>query len=327
MSKSKFTEDDFSGVAPCEKNMKQIEDFWAESDFEDTVAASLIACFESKVKKNRGAAPSDRLTNDRVAVLRSEGPYIASNSRLVMGSDEGGHWPFDLVNDKLPIKGLYAFRPEGKSKAQNPSAYLIAMYIKQASSLGKYWHAGNRGVLYEMLSMTAENDGIHGDRKFFIVTSGGSVVPCWQEVPNNHGYQPGAKVTTIMTPENESKETGIWASVTLQMLADRRHCWTITAQEKMARAHLGCMQEEIKSLLYARNLPMTSTGRKRPILHLVESHKRRMKSGTDVDISAFLRGVQTVEIGGTLFKVSPPSTLKTDISKPSLERYFLPIAT
>lgn len=302
--------------------MKQIEDFWAESDFEDTVAASLIACFESKVKKNRGAAPADRLTNDRVAVMRSEGPYICSNSRVVIGGDEGGYWPFDLVNDKLPIKGLHAFRPEGKWKVQNPSAYLTAFYIKQTSALGKYWRTEKRGTLYEMLCMTAENDGIHGDRIFFTVTSNGEVVPCFQKIPNNHGYQPGAKVTSITTPEDELKVAGIWASVTLQMLADRRHCWTITAQEKIARAHLGCMQEEIKSLLYARSLPMTSTGRKRPILHLVESHKRRMQSGTDVDVSAFLRGVQTVEIGGTLFTVSPPATLRPEISKPSRERYF-----
>lgn len=306
--------------------MKQIEDFWDEADFEDTVAASLIACFESKVKKNRGAAPADRLTNERVAVLRAEGPYIASNSRLIIAGDEGEYWPFDLVNDKLPIKGLYAFCPEGKSKVENPSAYLIALYIKQAFGLGQYWRTGKSGTLYEMLSMIAENDGVHGERKFFTVTSKGDVVPCVQRIPNNHGYQPGIKVTSVTTPEDEAEENGIWASVALQMLADRRHCWTITAQEKVARAHLGCMQEEIKSLLYARSLPMTSTGRKRPILHLVASHKRRMQSGTDVDVSAFLRGIQTVEIGGTVFKVSPPTTLRPELSKLSRQRYFDPVA-
>jgi len=54
-----------------------------------------------------------------------------------------------------------------------------------------------------------------------------------------------------------------------------------------AKAHLGCMREEIKSLLYARDLPMTSTGRKKPILHLVAAHKRRIKEGTDIDIVPF----------------------------------------
>lgn len=86
------------------------------------------------------------------------------------------------------------------------------------------------------------------------------------------------------------------------------------------------MMEEVKSLLYARSLPMTATGRKRPILHLVESHKRRMRNGIDVDVTAFLRGQQTVEIGGTVFKVNPPATLRSDVSKPSRDRYFAPVA-
>lgn len=82
------------------------------------------------------------------------------------------------------------------------------------------------------------------------------------------------------------------------------------------------MQEEVKSLLYARSLPMSATGRKRPILHLVEAHKRRMRSGIDVDIASFLRGQQTVEIGGTAFKVNPPARLQAEVSKPSRARYF-----
>jgi len=118
------------------------------------------------------------------------------------------------------------------------------------------------------------------------------------------------------------EETGVWASVTLQMLADRRHCWTITANEQTARAHLGCMREEVKSLLYARSLPMSETGRKRPILHLVESHKRRMRNGIDVDVTAFLRGQQTVEIGGTSFSVNPPRTLQPRVSLNSQLKYY-----
>ena len=306
--------------------MKNIEDFWTADDFEDTVAASLIACFESKVTKNRGACPADRLTKERMVVLQTEGPYIASNSRIIQVNEEGNFWPFDLANDKLPIKGLFSFRPDGKVKEKNPNSYLISLFVKQVSALGKYWHTIKSGVLYEMLVIFAENKGIQGERRYFTVTPKGDVVPCIQYLPSNSGHQPGINTAMLSTPKDQVKETGNCASMALQYLADRRYCWTITAQEKIARAHLGCMQEEIKSLLYARSLPMTSTGRKRPILHLVESHKRRMQNGTDVDISTFLRGVQTVEIGGTLFKVSPPTVLKPKVSIPSQERYFEPVA-
>lgn len=301
--------------------MTEKEDYWQEEDFEDTVAAALIACFETGVKKNRGAAPADRLNDARIAVLRAEGPYIASNSRLLEAPDEGS-WHFDLAVDPLPMKGLYAFRPSGLVAKDHPNAYLCADYVRQVESLGRYWHKRKGGTLYEMLTLAAESDGIAGERRFFTVTRKGEVVACTQRIPNNHGYQPGAPVTLVESDDKWLEETGAWASVTLQMLADRRHCWTITAQEQAARAHLGCMQEEVKSLLYARSLPMTATGRKRPILHLVEAHKRRMRNGTDIDVTAFLRGQQAVEIDGTAFTVNPPRTLQPRVSLNSQLRYF-----
>lgn len=303
--------------------MKDERDYWADDDFEDTVASALIACFETKVKKNFGAAPADRLTEDRVAVLRAEGPYIASNSRLVYAPGDDGNWNFDMVNDRLPVKGLHAFRPSGLVAKTVPNSYLCAHYIRQVHALGKYWHRRSGGALYEMLTMDAESDGIHGERRFFTVTKQGEVVACTQKIASiRGGATHGEKVKTLSHDETWLRETGAWAAVALQMLADRRYCWTITAQENVARAHLGCMMEEVKSLLYARNLPMTETGRKRPILHLVESHKRRMRSGVDVEVTAFLRGQQAVEIGGTVFKVNPPSTLRAEVSKTSRDRYF-----
>jgi len=301
--------------------MTEKEDYWKDEEFEDTVAAALIACFETGVKKNRGAAPSDRLNDSRIAVMRAEGPYIASNSRIIEARNDG-NWYFDLANDPLPMKGLYAFRPDGLVAKDNPNSYLCANYVRQVESLGKYWHKRKSGTLYEMLQLSAEGDGIAGERRFFTVTRQGEVVACNQMIPNNRGYQPGAPVTMVEIEEKLLEETGVWASVTLQMLADRRHCWTITANEQTARAHLGCMREEVKSLLYARSLPMSETGRKRPILHLVESHKRRMRNGIDVDVTAFLRGQQTVEIGGTSFSVNPPRTLQPRVSLNSQLKYY-----
>lgn len=299
------------------------EDFWAEDDFEDTVAAALIACFETKVKKNRGAAPADRMTEERVAMLRADGPYIASNSRiLVANMRPGDNWYFDVENDPLPLRGCYAFRPGGLCVDEFKDAYLFIEHVRKVESLGRYWHKRKGGTLYEMLTIRVLSDGIDGERRYFTVTNQGEVVACTQRISDVRGYMPGVAVKTLEPEEKWLHETSVWASVTLQSLADRRFCWTITAQEKTAKAHLGCMQEEVKSLLYARSLPMTDTGRKRPILHLVEAHKRRMKNGTDVDVTAFLRGQQTVEIGGTVFKVQAPAVLRPTLSRPSQDRYY-----
>lgn len=298
------------------------EDFWGEEEFEDTVSAALISCYETKFKKNKGAAPSDRLTDERIAVIRNEGPYIASKSRVIEANINGDNWTFDMVNDRLPVSGMHAFRPGGLVSLSLPKAYFCTHYIRQAPALGRYWHKCKSGTLYEMLTMDAEDDGIHGERRFFTVTGDGDVVSCTQRISNVRGYAPGSPITQIGPDASWLKETGIWAAVALQLLADKRHCWTITAQEKVARAHLGCMTEEIKSLLYARNLPMTSTGRKRPILHLVEAHKRRIRSGIDVDVTAFLRGQQVVEIGGTVFKVNAPEKIRPWVSDNSRKRYY-----
>lgn len=303
------------------------DDYWAEDDFEDTVAAALIACFETKVKKNRGAAPADRLNEARVAMLRAQGPYIASNSRVILAPDPANRsWAFDLTNDRLPLSGVHAFRPGGLVAADNPAAYLCVHGIRQATGLGRYWHKRAGGTLYEMLTVAAENDGLAGERRFFVVTRHGDVVACTQQLPTVRGPSPfGAAVRTVGPSATWLHETEAWASATMQFLADRRFCWTITAQEKSARAHLGCMGEEVKSLLYARSLPMTATGRKRPILHLVEAHKRRMRNGTDIDVSAFLRGQQIVEIGGTIFMVNPPPQIRPAVSAASRARYFAPV--
>lgn len=294
---------------------------WDDGKFEDTVAAVLIACFETKFKKNRGAAPGDRLTEERLAIFRNSGPYIPSPSRVVVAhnkEEETGY--FDVHNDPLPEFGCVATPPwSGRKK----SVYLSASYIRRTKTLGKYWVKRNPGILYEMFSMDATNHGIEGERRFFTVSKEGVVMACTQRIPNNHGYQAGGMPVEIVEPGGEWRAyVAAGASFVLQWLADRRFCWSITAQEKSAKAHLGCMKEEIKSLLYARSLPMTATGRKRPILHLVEAHKRRLQAGTDIDITAFLRGTQTVEISGTVFMVRPPDSLAPHVSQNSRDRYF-----
>lgn len=300
------------------------QDFWGAEDFEETVATTLIACFETRVKKNRGAAPTDRLTDERLALMRVAGPYIVSKSRLILAPPHiDGRWVFDTTNDPLPISGCLATRPKGILAESMPGAFMSMVHIRRTDSLGRYWRKRRTGVLYEMLTAGVNSDGVHGERRYFTVAASGEVVACDQTIVS------GSRCTTMGSRSGMCShgdqflhETEIWATVVLQLLADRHFCWTITAQEKSAHAHLGCMQEEVKSLLYARSLPMTATGRKRPILHLVESHRRRLKNGTDVDVSAFLRGQHAVEIGDTVFRINPPASIKANVSMASRKRFF-----
>ena len=95
-------------------------------------------------------------------------------------------------------------------------------------------------------------------------------------------------------------------------MADRLFIWNIETQEPNtelgipALVTFGVEAEMVKSLVYARSLPVTESGRKRPILHWVRAHQRRMQDGVDVDIEKFLRGITEFDMGGLNFRITRP---------------------
>ena len=295
--------------------MNDIIDCWQQEDFEETVNAALIACFESKIKKNKGVPPHDNLKEKHLQLFRSTGPYMPSKSRFVYCDVAKDFGFFDIKNDKLPDIGCFGFNniPHQKDRAEDEyNGYFTCMLIRKTEHLGKLWHRKANGALFEMLVLSFGTDSkISGERRYFTVKPNGEVVSCFAQTNNVKGSLPGVRQSMVQTEPEILHQTQQWASLTLQFLSDKRFCWSITAQEEKAKAELGCMYEEIKSLLYARNLPLTATGRKRPILHLVRAHKRRLEKGIDIDIKEFLRGTRQVEMNGTKFTVNPPANISS----------------
>jgi len=296
-------------------------DLWTTDSFEDSVAAALITCFETRIKKNKGAGPNT-LTNERMGLIRRIGPYIPSNDRFIIApSTTGvGDWEFDVTNDPLPTLGCIGFTRTRQAPPDEYGGFFQTTYIRKVTSLPKTWHKRSGGQLYEIIIAAAENDFIEGERSFFCITKEGKVVACEQRFEIAGRYKTSYDLTT---PEKELKDREARASIALQFIADSRYCWTIEARESNCLARLGSMPEQIKSLLYARSVPLTETGRKRPILHLVAAHQRRLKNGIDIDITGFLRGVQTVEIGGTYFTVRPAPALLPDLCAASRRKVSL----
>jgi hypothetical protein len=105
------------------------------------------------------------------------------------------------------------------------------------------------------------------------------------------------------------------ASAALQVVADFRHLWTVETEEQPLSSdtrtplRLGVDAALVKSLFYARQAPRTETGRRRPILHWVDAHKRRLKAGIDVDVREHLRGVRQFEMDGFPFRITSPDPL------------------
>jgi hypothetical protein len=102
------------------------------------------------------------------------------------------------------------------------------------------------------------------------------------------------------------------ASVVLNAWADRRYLWQVeTSENLMGSGHrtplvLGVGVEHVKSLFYAREAPLTDTGRKRPILHWVRAHERRLREGIEVDVREHLRGIVGFEMAGFPFRIISP---------------------
>ena len=303
------------------KELLEPTDCWKNEDFEDNVAAAIIACYESRIKKNKGAPPSDRLNDERLKLFRAVGPYIPSASRFVVKSELKNGF-FDTQNDQFPERGCLSFPIKSRVAAWDEyDGYFYNCYFSKVPVLGKYWNRQGPGQIYMMLILVMTNDGrVDGERRFFTVDKKNGLMACVQRMNNVRGYMPGVKQKMIQTDQQIVDDTTVNASYAMQYAADRKFSWVITATDGREKASLGCMREEVKSLLYARDLPMSETGRKRPILHLVAAHKRRIKNGTDVDVSQFLRGQQEVEIKGTKFIVRPPLAMRENL--PTSGQYF-----
>lgn len=275
---------------------------WTLEEFEMQIADMMDAAYKTPVD-NRSArmkARASRVTPGIIEGIRNAGPHMPGKDRIVFPHTIG----FDLKNDPLPDRAC------------------ISIPGEEGRQIG-YLRRMNGAVSWRdlaALDVARMPDDMPWYRVTYLYTHRralrGCTVWCWIDA--------AGKVRIAESPGMEADDVRGNAAMadmictTLQAQADRRFCWEIAADEGYAKASLGCTAEEVKSLLYARQLPVTATGRKRPILHLVAAHRRRMKEGIDVDIKPFLRGVAEVTMDGTLFRVRAP---ESNTRQPSLIRY------
>lgn len=98
----------------------------------------------------------------------------------------------------------------------------------------------------------------------------------------------------------------------LCLTADQKYLWMVETQEEtsikgvIAKMKFGIEEPLVKSLFFARERPLTATGRKKPILHWVSEHKRRIKEKIEVDISKYLRGTTNMVMENVQFKITSP---------------------
>jgi hypothetical protein len=130
----------------------------------------------------------------------------------------------------------------------------------------------------------------------------------------------GDRVVPMRSPWGEFPHGGPAAGVArygaaaLQTVSDFRHLWVVQTSEavfgddtRRTPLRLGVTPDVLRSLFYARSLPTTESGRRRPILHWVRAHLRRLKLGIEIDIAKHLRGITAFEMDGFEFDITQPT--------------------
>lgn len=279
--------------------------YWDKEEFEDLVARSIIGLYEIKINKKCLRVPDYLKPRDiDINSYRKFGAYFPPNDRLAESAI------IDLQNGDIPKKAALTSPIFNNENKWLPDEYLRFHYFEQIPFLPKALFGVIKGMPYKYICASPSlNNKLFVQKSFVIIDKNGYISDTYTNNPNN-GEPVCLSIGCLKNQTDESfncVKTDILAtSSTINLFQDRKFLWNVTATEQKAKATFGIYEEQVKSLFYARELPMTETGRKRPILHWVASHQRRIKNGIEIDINKHLRGINEFIYQGTKFVITRP---------------------
>lgn len=303
---------------------KEPQGYWDNEEFEDLVARSLIMLYETKIMKHRDAHPNFVFTEKMLERIRKIGCYHPPDDRICLAEYKPGtqtlseNQKLDIINDGFPTKGVLCHSLDPKDPMltddMRDGAYLEINYIERIDKFPRPITAKRHGKPFRLIQIWGRNDCLEGHAAYFTVDNEGNTAGTfWKRswYDDRTGICKSelvcAKTVQSKTESEKCEDVHVAnASFVYQYWSDRRFLWNVVAQEGTSKATFGVHPEQIKSLFYSRELPMTETGRKRPILHWVASHHRRIKNGIDIDIEKHLRGITEFVYQGTKFTITQP---------------------
>ena len=272
------------------------EDLWSSEKFEHTVTSALISFYENGVHNN---GTFDGINQNMINAIRKNELYIPGPDRIAWQNGVDGV-------DGIPDKGVLVLPVYdsdiklAKERGDDGDAYVRFSSFRKIEKLPNSIHRTSFGVPYEQVMLYAKaSGGFEGNRFYFVLDKKG----------NFKLQNPNSLVMRKAPKEFHIERANLEAVMTCSMnfIADKKHTWCITAEDGDSKVTVGANFESVKSLLFSRELPMTPTGRKRPILHLVHAHQRRMREGVEIDIDNFLRGTREIVMDGTKYSVAVPN--------------------
>lgn len=172
--------------------------------------------------------------------------------------------------------------------------------FREVPNVPRGWKTAARGRHFRHTLLQLDGDKAIATAGMITLMPDGRILPLVRADWGQSPIDPGLPLTTML------------ASVGINIFCDKRHLWQVQTREPtILTKHptaltVGVSPEHIKSLFYARSLPLTESGRKRPILHWVRAHHRRIADGIDIDVSQHLRGITGFEMGGFEWSITNP---------------------
>ena len=286
--------------------------FWEMEDFEETVAKGLILQYETTRHANdKRNCPEFHIPfGEAQALLRKTGCYFAPNDRAYYAG-------FGIQPDVDGIPSYAAFSSKNPRESSNTGEYgwttvlrrILPAKGKSKPQLPRGWFCDRSyHYLFEQVHFYPSSNGVAVGRMMLALSEGGEPIPVYINRVVWNGFR-DIRVKDYGHDGNIVPGLSNWSErgvIALFYWCDRVNMFNVMAQEGEAKALFGIYESQIKSLFYARKLPMTTTGRKKPILHWVKAHQRRIKEGIDIDIRKHLRGESKFEMNGTRFSIVSP---------------------
>lgn len=299
--------------------VEEYNPYWETEEFEDLVTRGLIGLYETKIKKDKRGPKCNRFTEEFFAQMRKRGCYFPSHDRVIAQNFEGegedamasSIQEIDILNDGLPPYAMWSSDPTGILGNE----YLWTFYMERVKTLPKPFVKPRPGVVYRCMQVFF-GDKVDGCGTFVVIDENGILESCYIPVEYNDpitGRPIKFNQRPRMIDNNNSRARdyyAAYASCAIQIFQDRRFLWNVTAKEGNAKAVFTVYPEQIKSLFYSRELPLTESGRKRPILHWVQAHRKRIKEGTEFDVEKYLRGTNEFIYNNTKFEIINPTKKK-----------------
>lgn len=285
-----------------------VVDIWDSEDVEENIFKALYALSEDKYwNPTFGGNVGFR----DMAISKVAGCYFPPKGRAFYTES------IDFKNDGLPgicrLSGFNDFFFYG-SKEYTPSVSSCVIYpIKSVPS--RKVRSTSGGVLYKIVFWQFYENGVPPNF-------------AWELGPDNtdtiilNAYVEVNPRMDTVTPCFFKNEIRSLKRSTLRRLfcttvsseADRKFLWNVSMHypfvgDTKIWLDFGVKEEHVKSLFYARDCPLSETGRKRPIQHWVSSHRRRLQDNTEINIEKYLRGVNEFRMYGYDFIISSPKKL------------------